>query len=438
MTEATLLDVTEPRTPPFLGNAHSAKTVIGGTVGNVMEWYDFALYGFFAPVIAQLFFPSGDRLFSLIATFGVFAAGFVMRPIGGIVFGYVGDRLGRAAVLRISILTMGTATLLLGLLPTEAQLGAWSPVLLLTIRLLQGLSVGGEFSGSVTYMVETSPLHRRGFSGSWANVGSLVGTLVGSGFAALLTSELDSAAVAAWGWRVPFLAGGVFAMLAYLYVRRLGTTEHMIHHERQHEGDTPLHEALTVNRRETLLAVMFASGYGIFFYIPIVYLPTYAAEVGGLGNGAALEINSLGIALGVPLIPLFGWCSDYLLRRRTLLLIGFMLTAGCAWSLVALARENFAGLAAAQLLLAVLVAVPLGAAPAMMVELFPVADRLTAYSLAYNLGLGVAGGTAPMVATWLIAETGVDSAPGAYLAVGALLSAAALWFMQDRSREPLL
>lgn len=425
------------RTEAYRGRTHTPKSIIGGTIGNVMEWYDFALYGFFAPVISQLFFPSVSRMGALIAAFAVFAAGFVMRPLGGIVLGYIGDRVGRAAVLRISIVTMGTATFLLGMLPTAGQLGTWAAVLLVVVRILQGLSVGGEFSGSVTYMVETSPLHRRGFSGSWANFGSLAGTLLGSGLAALITTSLAEDAVKSWGWRVPFLLGGALAAAAYLYIRDLHTTPHMDHHESQHENDSPLHEALTRNLRETVLGVLFAAGYGVIFYIPLVYLPTYASEVGKVSNAVALQINAVAIALAMPLIPLSGWLSDHLIRRRSLLLVAFLLTAAAGWGLLALSGGDQGDLVISQLLFSVLIAIPLGAAPAMMVELFPVADRLTGYSLAYNLGLGIAGGTAPMVATWLISATGYDLAPGAYLALAALVSATALWFMQDRSREPL-
>jgi len=427
----------ESRTHAYRGHPHSATTVIGGTVGNVMEWYDFALYGFFAPTLARLFFPSDDPIASLIATFGVFAAGFAMRPIGGVVFGYIGDRLGRATVLRVSIVLMGVATTLLGLLPTFDRIGVWAAVLLIAIRLLQGLSVGGEFSGSVTYLVETSPLHRRGLAGSWANFGSLIGTLAGSGLAALASSLLTPDALESWGWRVPFLLGGLFSTLAYLYVRRLGTTPHMEHHESQHREDSPLREALTRNRRETILAIIFAAGYGIVFYIPMVYLPTYVSQVGSIANGTALQVNSLGIALAMPFIPLAGWLSDHVLRRRSLLLIAFGATAAAGWALVPLAAGGVGRLIAGQLVLCLLLTIPLGAAPALLVELFPVNDRLTGYSLAYNIGLGIAGGTAPMIATWLISFTGVDAAPGIYLTAAALVSAAALWLMQDRSREPL-
>ncbi|MBI1179499.1 MAG: MFS transporter [Alphaproteobacteria bacterium] len=424
-------------TEELKGARHRPKSLIGGTVGNVMEWYDFALYGYFAPVISQQFFPSDNHLTSLIATFGVFAGGFAMRPLGGVVFGWIGDRFGRLAVLRLSIVTMGAATLLLGLLPTESRVGVWAPILLVAVRLVQGLSVGGEFSGSVTYMVETSPLHRRGFAGSWANFGSLAGALAGPGLAALVTSVLADDAVQTWGWRLPFLFGGAMGIAAYLYVRRLKHMPQTAHHERQHQEDSPLHEAITQNLRETLSAIVFASGYGICFYIPLVYLPTYAHEVVGLPSDIALQINALGLALAMPFIPLAGWLSDHLLRRRTVLLIAFGAMAAAGWPLTALFAGGHLDLLWNQIALALLIALPLGAAPAMFVELFPVADRLTGYSLAYNLGLGVAGGTAPMVATWLISASGYDPAPGVYFAVGALVSVAGLLFMRDRSREPL-
>ncbi|MFE8071165.1 MFS transporter [Marinobacteraceae bacterium S3BR75-40.1] len=426
-----------PCTMSYTGESHSPKTLLAGTSGNIMEWYDFALYGFLAPILSKLFFPSDNELASLIATYGVFAAGFVMRPLGGLIFGYIGDRFGRAAVLKISIGTMGAATTALGLLPTHAQAGVWATVLLVTVRMFQGLSVGGEFSGSVTYMVETSPLHRRGLSGSWANFGSMIGTLLGSSLAALVTSVMAHQQVLDWGWRMPFLFGGIMGIAAFFLVKEIGTSPHMGHHQRQHESDNPLKEVLTRNRRETILAVLFASGYGIFFYIPLVYLPSYANEVANLANDLTLQINSAGIALALPLIPLGGWLSDHLMRRRTLLILAFAVATVVAWSLFTLIDNGVWGLVAAQFAFVAILAIPLGAAPAMLVELFPVQDRLTGYSLAYNLGLGVAGGTAPMIATWLISYTGHDLAPSWYLAAATLLSAVALYLMQDRSREML-
>ncbi len=425
------------RTTPYSGVAHAPRSIIAGTIGNVMEWYDFALYGFFAPVISGLFFPNETTLGALIATFGIFAAGFVMRPLGGLLFGFIGDRFGRSVVLVLSTILMGSATFGLGLLPTHAQIGIWAPVLLVVVRLVQGLSVGGEFSGSVTYMVETSPLHKRGLSGSWANVGSMIGTLMGSGFAALAESLLDHQALLQWGWRVPFLAGGVLAVGAYFLTRGLPETPHMSHHEEQHQEDSPLKEIFRRNRRETVLAVLFASGYGILFYLPLVYLPTFAHSIGGVDNSTALWINSIGLFLTIPLIPLCGWLSDRFWRRRTMIVAINVVVAVLAIPLFSLSQTGLTGLTVAQLLMAAMVAVPMGTAPALMVELFPVSDRLTGYSLAYNLGLGVAGGTAPMISTWLIEHSGFDLAPGGYLLLATLVSAIAVYRMQDRSRESL-
>lgn len=418
---------------------HTLSSRTAGVVGNVMEWYDFALFGYFAPVIASQFFPPGNQLTSLLQTYGVFAGGFVMRPLGAVLFGYIGDRLGRSRALYLSVIMMGAPTFVLGLLPTYGQAGLWAPMLLIAVRLVQGLSVGGEFSSSVTYMVETAPPGGRGYAGSWANFGSLSGTLLGSGTAAALATLLSADALHAWGWRIPFLLGLLLAGFA-LYMRRgLPKTRIFAAHESAHADDNPLHETLTRDLRQTVLAILFASGYGVFFYIPVVYLPAYANTVNGTDMAQALQINALGTALMLPLIPLIGIVSDRWVRRKYLLMAAFAMMALVAYpAFAALAGGGGGALLVAQLVFAVLIAVPVGAAPAMFAEMFPTEDRLTGYSVAFNVGLGLVGGTAPMIATWLIASAGTDLAPGLYLAALSLLSLAALTFMRDRSREPLL
>ncbi len=187
---------------PFHLPKDQRKTaVIAGIVGEVMEWYDFALYGFMAPILSELFFPTGHKVASLIATYGIFAAGFVMRPIGSALFGWFGDTVGRSKAMLLSVILMSFPTVLLGLLPTYVQIGVWAPVALVAIRLLQGLSVGGEFSSSVTYLVETAPDGTRGLSGSYANVGSMGGMLLGSGVASAATLLFSAAEMKSWGWR---------------------------------------------------------------------------------------------------------------------------------------------------------------------------------------------------------------------------------------------
>lgn len=417
---------------------HTFSSIGAGVIGNVMEWYDFALFGFFAPIIARHFFPPGDVLSSLLQTYGVFAMGFVMRPLGAVLFGYIGDRLGRSRALYLSVVMMGVPTFLLGLLPSYDRVGLWAPAMLVAIRLVQGLSVGGEFSSSVTYMVETAPPRRRGLAGSWANFGSLSGTLLGSATAAAAATLLPAAALHAWGWRLPFLLGIALAGFALYMRRNLPDTPLFTEHVEGHSDDNPLREALTRDLRQSVLAILFASGYGVLFYIPLVYLPTYANTVSGIDLAAALRINTLATALMLPLIPLSGLVSDRWVRRKHLLAVAFAAMAIASYPVFhALLDGGTSMLVFGQVLFAVLVAVPVGTAPAMFAEMFPTEDRLTGYSLAFNIGLGLVGGTAPMIATWLISRTGTPLAPGIYLAVLSLVSVAALLLMQDRSREPL-
>src|SRR5215813_981461 len=199
------------------------RTVLAGMLGNAMEWYDYGLYGYLSPILATLFFPSRDPLTSLTATFGVFAAGFLMRPLGAVAFGHLGDRLGRKKALVISVGLMAVPTGLIGLLPTYAQAGSLAAVLLVVLRLLQGFSVGGEFTGSILFLVEHAPPARRGFIGSWAGFSTNAGCLLGSGVGALLVTVLGRQAVAEWAWRLPFLLGAVLGV-AGLFLR-LGVEE---------------------------------------------------------------------------------------------------------------------------------------------------------------------------------------------------------------------
>jgi MHS family proline/betaine transporter-like MFS transporter len=418
---------------------HSLGTLIAGVIGNLMEWYDFALYGYFASVLSRLFFPGDDPVAATLATWAVFAAGFVMRPLGSAIFGYIGDRWGRRRALLISVIFMGVPTFSLGLLPTYQMVGLAAPVLLLVIRLLQGLSVGGEFSSSVTYVVETSPVNRRGLSGSWANVGSMSGMLLGSALATLVTNVFDASFVDSWGWRLPFLFGGVIAVCAVFLRRGLSPSQLFKEHEARHENRSPIKVVFRQNRAQLLQAFFFAAGYATLFYIPFVYLPDYLSQYANIPIAEGLRINTFNTAALLLLIPLAGYLSDRFIRRRKLLLMAFGLVAVLAYPLFLLfANASFTAVLLGQLVFTLLIAVPLGTVPAMMVELFPTRDRLSGYSISYNTAMAVIGGSTPIIATWLISQTGFILAPAIYLAALALVSVAALFFVRDRSREPLL
>lgn len=413
---------------------------MAGFIGNVVEWYDFALYGYLAGVIAPVFFPSDDPNAGLIATYGIFAAGFLMRPLGAAAFGWFGDRYGRARTMQISVAIMALPTLLLGVLPTYAQVGILAPALLVLVRLLQGLSVGGEFSSSATYLVETAPRNRRGLTGSWANIGSMSGSLLGVGAAALVTNLFDPETLAAGAWRLPFLGGALLGIAAILIRRNLHVSERFQQHHDARDETSPLLQAFTTNRRETLLALAFAAAYGTCFYIAFVYLPEWLSGQGLMDRGTALAINTAMTVLVLPAMPLAAMVGDRWLPRRTWIGLALLLLAVASvplhlWMLAS--GGSLGPVVVTHALAFGLLAVPLGSGPALFVEMFPQSDRLSGYSVAFNIGVGVFGGLTPMIATSLIAATGYAAAPAVYMLVAGLAACVALALTPDRSRASL-
>jgi MHS family proline/betaine transporter-like MFS transporter len=412
----------------------SPTALAAGGIGNVLEWYDFGLYGYFAPVLGRLFFPSHDPLASLIGAYAGFAIGFAMRPVGGAVLGHIGDRFGRRFVLLLSVALMGTGTTAIAVLPTYAAAGLAAPVLLLVIRLFQGFSVGGEFTGSVAYLVETAPGDRRGLAGSMANLGSTGGMLLAVGVAAGTVTFAGDAQLTAWAWRVPFALGGVLAIAALLLRRRLPEIDTPAAELRE----LPIKRAMRRDRRLMAIAILFSSGYGVVNYLTMVFFPVYAATFGGLSQARALQMTTLAQALALAVVPLAGLASDAVLRRRSLLIVAFGAEFVAALGAFLLARSGgLAGFAAAQLGFGVLLALVMGTAPAMVAEQFPGEYRVSAYSVTFNLGLGIGGGTAPAIATALIDFTGFTLTPALYLMLAAAAAAAGAWLMVDRSRERL-
>lgn len=383
--------------------AQQRQARLAGIIGNVVEWYDFALYGYLAVVIGKLFFPAENPTASLLASYGVFAAGFVMRPVGAAVFGWLGDTIGRGRTMLISVAMMAFPTIALGLLPDYQTIGIAAPILLILIRLVQGLSVGGEFSSSVTYLVETAPDDRRGRAGSWANVGSMTGMLLGSAAAALVTSVFQQAA-----------------------------------HEAGTPSQSPFKKVWTKNRKELLQAFLFAAAYGMTFYLIAVYLPGWLARHTAIAEARALQIHSALTALIIPLMVLSAWVGDVWVRRTRLIAVALAALAILVWPLTTwMMSGNPVAIIVSQLIMFALLAVPLGSAPAMFVELFPSSDRLTGYSISFNLGIGVLGGATPGVATWLIGYTGNPLIPVIMTIVATSVATVTLLWMTDRSREPL-
>lgn len=413
--------------------ADRVRTVVAGVVGNVLEWYDFALYGFFAPTIGRLFFPSESRVASLLATYGVFALAFALRPLGGLVFGHIGDRIGRKKALELSVMLMAVPTTLLGLLPTYHDIGLAAPIVLTLIRGLQGISVGGEFIGSISFLGEHAPAGRRGLLGSWtscsATLGAVLGSVVAAGVNAWLPHE--------WGWRVPFCSG-ILVGLAGLWLRR-GIAESPDFVRAASEGTlvrSPVLDALRHDRGPVLrtygLAVLMSAG----FYMPFVWMPTWLGHLRQPPLPGALTSNAITLAALAAMLPVEGWLSDRIGRRRALCAgaIAFAVVV-CPLFLV-LERGGDSAALAAQIGLAA-AALYMGPCPAAFVELFPTRTRYSGVAIGYNAAQALCGGTAPLIATWLIHVSGTAQAAAVYLMAAALASLVAARGMADRAGRPL-
>ncbi len=414
------------------------KAILAGIVGNIMEWYDFALYGFMATIIAGLFFPNENQMASLIATYGIFAAGFIMRPIGAIFFGRLGDTIGRSRTMMVSVTMMAIPTFCLGLLPTYEKIGIFAPILLILIRLVQGISVGGEFSSSATFLVESSPKNQRGRSGSWANFGSTLGVLLGSGMATLTMTLLDYAVVIAWGWRLPFLFGGLLGCVAIFLRKGLSKSEHFQKYMQRKSKESPLKEAFTTGLKETIQGFIFASSYGVVYYSTMVYLPIWISSQTSITLKESMIFNTTTLIVMVPLIIIAGWISDRYIRRTHFIALSMgicvvLIIPATLW----MTSDGIAAAFTCQLIFGILMAIPLGVAPTLFVELFPTSHRLTGYSISFNLGMGIVGGTAPMIVTWLIVRTGSSFAPALYMLFWGIIAVITLLKMNDHSREAL-
>ncbi len=407
-------------------------------VGNGLEWYDYALYGHFAAIISTLYFPSESVYVSMIATFGVFAAGFLMRPFGAIFFGYIGDRYGRKTALSLAILMMAIPTGCIGILPTHAQIGIWAPILLTLIRLLQGLSLGGEFSGAITFVAEHAPPSRRGFYACSAMFSAAVGILCGSLIGTLLAQVMSPEDLQNWGWRIPFVLGLMIGLVG-MYIRTQ-LDESPEYEKAKAEGKlskTPLKTALRKHPVEMLQAIGIYLTVTVPFYTLVVFLNTFVTKMLGYSVRDALLMNTAAMLVLIATIPLFGYLSDKVGRKPILVVsaIGFVvLSYPLFWLLT---QGGFYGALCAQMVFAALVGIYVAPIPAMLVEMFPTSVRYTGMSLAYNLSATVFGGTTPIVATWLVQRTGSNISVSFYIILCAVITLITLYFFKDKYKARL-
>jgi MHS family proline/betaine transporter-like MFS transporter len=416
------------------------RAITAGVIGNVLEWYDFGVYGYLVPTISALFFPnaSGDATLSLLLTFAVFGVGFVMRPIGSIVFGIYGDRYGRRKALSAVIFVMAVSTFVIGLLPTYAQIGVAAPLLLVVVRLFQGLSTGGEFGGSSAYIVEYAPQHRRGFFGSFQLVGVAGGFLLGSLTAALLTASLTPEDRLAWGWRLPFLFG-IAVGLVGIYMRwRISDTPVFTEIEKQGEvSASPLADALLRHPKETLLAFASTLHNTVAYYIALIYMTSYMQTIGKLPPSTALWIATGSLAVMVALLPGLGKLSDRVGRRPLMLFsCAAFIVLGYPFFLLASSGSVLLTIIG-QLLMMVCYAPYAATCASFLTEIIPTRVRYTAMSVGYNTAVAIFGGFAPFIATWLVKTTGLSYAPGFYLIGAAVITGLVVLRTRETAFTPL-
>jgi len=406
------------------------RVIAAGVVGNVLEWYDFALFGVLAPIIAAHFFPSADPLAGLINSYAVFAIGFLARPLGGVIFGHIGDRFGRRQALVLSVVLMAVPTALMGLLPTYQEVGILAPILLTLLRIVQGISTGGEFAGSIIFLVEQAPDRRHGLYGSIANFGAMIGGLLGAAIGWLMSEMLTPDAMQDWGWRVLFFTGilvGLFGLWA-----RVGVPETPIFAELAACAGLqarPLRTALRREWRQMAIGAGLNWSASVGYYVVFVWFIGNVSEIIGLPYRTALGIGTFGLVVGLLATLAIGHLSDAVGPRR-MLVAGSVATAVFAVPLLMLAATGtLAAVVLAQLGLAILAAIFLGTLPAVFVSLHGPDLRCTALSVGYNIALALFGGTAPLIATLLVKATGWPGAPGLYLVLTALVCLALVRFV---------
>ncbi|WP_030988152.1 MFS transporter [Streptomyces sp. NRRL S-1813] len=410
------------------------RQLAAASIGNAVEWYDWYAYSFLAVYFAGQIFPegAGNSLVPLLSTFAVFAVGFFMRPVGGLLMGAVADRRGRRTALTLTILLMGGGSLLVALTPTYAATGVLAPLTLVVARLVQGLSVGGEFAASTTFLVESAGPGRRGLFSSFQYVSTTAGQLLASGTAALLAALLNEQQMGEWGWRVAFLVGALLSLLG-LWIRR-GAQE--TRSSEQQAADRPgIFEALRRHPRQSLLICGITAGGTIAYYTWTTYLPTYAQVNAGFDKGDSLTVGTLSLAFFALLQPLGGMLSDRIGRKP--LLLGFSLGfAVLAVPLLHLVTDSFASLLLVQCAGMVLLTGYTAIAAAVNAEVFPARVRAAGIGFPYSLTVALFGGTAPYVGTWFKQAGHADLFPW-YVSALCLVSFLVYLTLPETSRQKL-
>ncbi|MGQ4270263.1 MFS transporter [Nocardiopsis changdeensis] len=412
------------------------KSLLASAVGNVLEWYEWSAYAVFAPFIAVVMFDQGDPLSALLSTLAVFAVGFLMRPLGGIVFGRIADRRGRKFVLVTTMLMMAVGSLVIGLMPTYATIGAWASLVLLAARVLQGFAHGGESATAYSYVGEIAPPHRRGMWGSVAFIAIFGGSVIAYTLGGVLTSALPESAVGEWGWRVPFLLGALLALVA-LYLRRDMDESDVFEADRDRGGDTgPAPERMSRAGlvRAVLVMIAMVSGITAAHYTWTSYVSTYAITQQGMDPGTAYWMSVAAQVIALVSLPFWGLLSDRVGRRPMLLFFAVLMFA-LQYPLTRMITDQGWTLLVATSVALLVVSAPAAILSAILSESFPTRVRTQGIGFAYSLSVAVFGGTAPYL-NQLFGNLGAGWVFGVYImALCALTGLSCLFIRETRGME---
>ncbi|ALM83640.1 glycine betaine/L-proline transporter ProP [Bordetella sp. N] len=429
-----------------IDNAKLKKAVTAAALGNAMEWFDFGVYGFVAAALGKIFFPEASPAVQTIAALGTFSVPFLVRPLGGVFFGVMGDRFGRQKVLSLTIIIMAISTFCIGLIPSYASIGLWAPVLLLLCKLAQGFSVGGEYTGAAIFVAEYAPDRRRGFLGSWLDFGSIAGFVLGAGLVVLLHSTLAEQAFLDWGWRLPFFVAGPLGLLG-LYLRHAAEEtpaftqqlEKMEKEDRDAVQERPtvsFREIFSKYRKALLVCIGMVLVTNITYYMLLTYMPTYLSSSLGYSEEHGVLIIVV-VMIGMLFVqPLVGFLSDKVGRKPFLLIgsIGLLILAIPAFHFIG--SDNTGLIFVGLLLIAVLLNCMTGVMASTLPALFPTRIRYSALASSFNIAIIVAGLT-PTIAAWMVESTNNVMMPAYYLLVAAIIGLVTSFYLPETANRPL-
>lgn len=411
------------------------RTILAGSVGNAVEWFDWTIYASFAIFFSSQFFPKGNETAALLATFGIFAVGFFMRPVGGWLLGIFSDRYGRKAALALTILMMAGGSLIIGITPTYATIGIAAPLLLTLARLMQGLSLGGEYASASTFLTEMAPNNRRGFYSSFLFFSAAVGILAASAIGWALTSTLSEADMAAWGWRVPFLVGAAGGLVGMWIRRSIPETESFSESKKAGIEKQPLRTLVREHPREVMRIVGFSVLTTFAFYLFVAYVPTYAIRHVKAEPQTAFAANTVALIVFMLVQPLFGALSDRIGRKPQLIVFaaGYLILF---YPLITTMGPSFGSILMVELFGLVLYAMYTSIGPAIMSEQFPTSVRAVGIGAPYNLVVALLGGTTPYLLTWL-QSNGMERWFFYYVLAGAVVTLITFIRMPETAGQPL-